>query len=487
MANPLKRKRGPLSVPTTDPLPHTLRIPSSNPEVTRTLSKLTRSSLLSLASTWCKEANLKTCGPYLSTGDDQDDPEAPYTAAESLDEVQELYEDSLARRKGTKREVLDHILEGDWRHGISLHQLAMAETRYVLEHPNALRWVAMRLALHGSKHETTTSSSKTKTTHLPPFQPQTFVLALQRELGPLAKAHYYIERPSSHPLTLIRLYLHDTPYTTQRAFATRSKPSDPPRTIFIAFPASTPFIYISSPSTAGSNVDAAAAADAPALHQLVVRAIPKALSRPAERWELQSTALAARSLAALLAMRGAGRGNAAQGGWSVYAEGEGVEGRPMGVAAEEEDGLAGEDARPGVRRPFEHADPVRRLGERERKRLKKVAEGRFGVSADRDDGMGLHRFDVRIEDVFPASSAVGLDHDDSNATVEGSGDSAISKPWKPSVKLSFQGAHVFAGIRALVESGIVDGTKMPGWMTGEASVSNGVVKNGCLDSRKAGI
>lgn len=46
---------------------------------------------------------------------------------------------------------------------------------------------------------------------------------------------------------------------------------------------------------------------------------------------------------------------------------------------------------------------------------------------------------------------------------------------------------MFAGIRALVECGIVDGLKMPGWMTGEASVSNGVVKNGRLDSRKVGI
>lgn len=473
MANPLKRKRGPLSIPTASPLPHTLRIPSSSPYVSKILSKLSRPSLLSLASTWCKEENLKTCGPYISTNDD--DPEAPYTAAKSLDEVQELYEDSLARRKGTKREVLDHILEGDWRHGVSLLQLAMAETRYVLEHPGAMRWVAMRLALlHGDSNA-----------HLPPFQPQTFVLALQRELGPLAKAHYYIDRPASHPITIVRLGLVDTPYNTQRAFTTREKPSEAPKSVFIAFPASTPFIYISTSPASGKNrVDAA---DASVLQQFVVDAIPRAFSRPGERWELKSTGLAARSLDALLSMRGNGRGNAAQGGWSVYADEEGVEGKPMEFKGEDELGEEKENPRPGVKRPFEHGNPTQHLEEREKKRLKKVAEGRFGSSADKDDGKGLHRFDVRIEDAFPASTAAGMDPDDSNATVEGSGDSAISKPWKPSVKLSFQGTHVFAGIRVLVESGIIDGTKVPGWMTGEASVSNGVVKNGRLDSRKAGI
>src|SRR5215469_16932319 len=93
MTNSLKRKRGPLSVPATEPLSHSLRLPSSHPDVTRILSKLSRSSLLSLASEWCQEENLATCGPYISTGEEaDDDPEAPYTAAECLDEVQELYE-----------------------------------------------------------------------------------------------------------------------------------------------------------------------------------------------------------------------------------------------------------------------------------------------------------------------------------------------------------------------------------------------------------
>jgi len=487
MANSLKRKRGPLSVPTTQPLPNGLRIPASSPFASKTLSKLSRSALLELATEWCKEENLKTCGPYLSSGEEADeDPEAPYTAAESIDEVQELYSESLSRRKGTKREVLDHILEGDWRHGISLQQLAMAETQHVVSHPNALRWAAMRLQPASSKQTANAAPSRA---HLPPFQPHTFALALHAAIAPLAKAHYHVARPATLPLTLLRVALHDTPYATQRAFAAQA--SAAARSLFIAFPAHAPFVYVSLPA-AGDDDDAAHP-----LLRLVVDAIPAALSPPGQAWSMHSTGLVARSLGALLAMRGPGRANNAQGGWGVYADEEEqlesapVEyGRSEGVEEGVEEGEGKENEERRVKRRFEHSNPSGWLDGAERKKLRDIAQSRFGPSAQADDGMGLQRFDVSLNDVF-VSGGVGLaafaSPDSSSASLDRSIDDAGSKPWKPNVKLSFQGAHVFAGIRALVESGIVDGTRMPGWMTGEASMSNGVVKNGRLDSRKAGI
>jgi central kinetochore subunit Mis15/CHL4 len=435
--------------------------------------------LLSLASEWCQEENLATCGPYISTGEEaDDDPEASYTAAQSLNEVQELYEGSLTSRKGTKREVLDHILAGDWRHGISLLQLAMAETRSILDHPTALRWAAMRLAKPG----TSASQSQSPNIHLPHFHPQTFLLNLHRELSPITKPHYYIHRPQAYPLTLIRLSLHQTPYTTARPLAATSAKS-----LFLAFPHATPFLYLSS------------GPDSTTLHDILLEAIPRALSQPDDRWELRSTALVARSLDALIGMRGSGRRSGCQGGWSVYGEGEGVETGPAeyGMVVgekklcqeEEEEDVVGqgkENVPPGVgvKEGFRHTDPGRGLSLGRRKRLRRVAEGRFGVSAREEDGMGLQRFDVKIEDPFPGSEDGKADIDDSNATMD---EGANGKPWKPSVKLSFQGSHVFAGIRKLVESGIIDGKKLPGWMTGEAGVSNGIVKNGRLDSKHVGV
>lgn len=53
--------------------------------------------------------------------------------------------------------------------------------------------------------------------------------------------------------------------------------------------------------------------------------------------------------------------------------------------------------------------------------------------------------------------------------------------FKPRVKLVFHGTHVFAGIRLLVEEGVLDGLRLPGWMTGEAGVTGGVVKDGRMD------
>ena len=50
--------------------------------------------------------------------------------------------------------------------------------------------------------------------------------------------------------------------------------------------------------------------------------------------------------------------------------------------------------------------------------------------------------------------------------------------WTPIVQLRFYGSHVFAGICKLIETGAIDGGKMPGWMTGEDSLSVGVVHNG---------
>jgi central kinetochore subunit Mis15/CHL4 len=195
-------------------------------------------------------------------------------------------------------------------------------------------------------------------------------------------------------------------------------------------------------------------------------------------------------------MRGCGRETGCQGGWSVYGEGKEVEVGPAeyGTTVEENSGPdeekmgeGKENMPPGVsvKEGFRHADPARGLTLGRRKKLRRIAEGRFGVSAAEEDGMGLQRFDVKIEDAFLGSGDGGrVDVDGSNAIVN---EGTSGKQWKPSVKLSFQGSHVFAGIRKLVEIGILDGENLPGWMTGEAGVSNGIVRNGRLDSRHTGI
>ena len=51
--------------------------------------------------------------------------------------------------------------------------------------------------------------------------------------------------------------------------------------------------------------------------------------------------------------------------------------------------------------------------------------------------------------------------------------------FRPKITVRLEGSHVFAGVRSLVEQGVgFDGAKLPGWLTGEAGVSTGMVRGG---------
>ncbi|KAL1628030.1 chromosome loss-related protein [Neofusicoccum ribis] len=329
-----------LSVPTNAALPHTQRMPATSPDVSKTLSRLSRQSLLELVLEWLDKKNRDYCQPFLARGpDDDEDGDAPYTAATSEEEVIEAYKE-LKARKGGKREVVDRILEGDWKHGITLYQLAMAETRYLLDHPNSLRWNALQLSKVTGSGGTSADDSvevidESAAISLPRFHATTFVLNLQKEVAPVTKAHYYITRVKAFGTSLLRAGAEQEGTTEQGVFS----------------------------------------------------------------------------------------------------------GGPVG----------------GGKRSRGSKDDAAS------KRRKQVAEARFGPSGKEDDGKSLERLDVRMEDPFPPTSVQA---------------EASEEPWTPDVHLSFQGSHVFAGVRQLVEQGIVDGEKMPGWMAGDAGVSVGVVKEG---------
>lgn len=513
--------RKPIAVPTTAALPHSHRLPPSSPDVLRTLSKLSRPTLISLALEWLEEKNRDFCAPFLAdNGSDIESRDELYTAAHSYEELQEIYEE-LGARKGGKRQLIDRIIEGDWRHGISLYQLAMADTRYLLDHPTSLRWNALRLAKVNASE-----GASSEVDHLPRFHADTYLRNLQREVTPLAKAHYYITKLKTMPITLLRVQIHDTPYNTPQT--AHQHPSAAPsstirisetttKSLFAAFPTGSPFIYISLATSVGQ----AAGSESRSLRSLIVDAIPKALSRPQCRYVLKTTSLSARSLDALLSLRGPGRSNEAAGGWSIFTENKGVGGgamehvkRPLPAQAKKQaqghqqvghgdgadDGVEpAETQSKGPKRARQDSaiSPGAESPASKRRRL--VAEGRFGCSGLPDDGKGIERFDVRIEDAFPAvpsaaaairkgrgvtgesiaremSGAQTASDNDKEAAPADTGTDAAE--WMPDVRFSFQGTHVFAGIRQLVESGVVDGERMPGWMTGEAGVSVGAVRDG---------
>ena len=121
-------------------------------------------------------------------------------------------------------------------------------------------------------------------------------------------------------------------------------------------------------------------------------------------------------------------------------------------------------------------------------------------------GAGVERFEVRLEDPFsdavrnkrgqvspsrhdkPAPcrgrrSPSSL-HDEAEEMVQDLEEQIPPMTWAPHVKMTFCGTDIFAGLRKLVESGVVNGEKMPGWMTGESTVSIGVVRKGRLQGNK---
>ncbi|KAI9871764.1 MAG: hypothetical protein M1830_002481, partial [Pleopsidium flavum] len=438
---------------------------------------------------------------------------------------------------GGKREIVDRVLEGDWRRGISLRQLAMADVRYLLDHPTSQRWTALQLKQvtladgSDSDDEIRYVMSKKPSSTLPRFHAPTFLQNLQSELSPLVKAHYYLTTASSMPLTLLRIYIHDSPYNSQRSLlgsnAAKQIAGDGSTIIYVAFPDGSPSVYVSLATIPGLSTNG----DSRSLRNVVLDALPKAFSRPQQRYTLKPTSLSARSLSALISLRGPGRGNAAAGGWSIFADGsveespldsvhteERLSRLPAGHAGGQEDDSAGEVLRDQKKRLLGSSSGLGggafQTEETESsKRRKLLAEHRFGTSAIEGDGKGIERLDIRLEDAYPiiTPNSDGLSGDgadpSSDDEVETTQDAGKAQPrrgpqrrtsildqthadddgdaeltnstgWKPEIRLTFHGSHVFAGIRHLVEAGVVDGEKMPGWMTGENGVSVGTVRDG---------
>jgi central kinetochore subunit Mis15/CHL4 len=503
------------TVPDYKNVPHSHRLPTTHREVQRTFSKLSRQSLVSLAHQWLAKKNRDFCRPYLLADRDADEEEddEQYTPAQSHEELQEIYKE-LAARKGGKREMQDRILEGDWRTGVSMYQLATAEIQYLLDHPNSLRWTAKRIArIPLAKGVSLDMEVTNDSEHLPRFQAQTFMANLARELTPLMKAHYLLIKIKTMPMTILRVYIHDSPYSTEASLAVDSGSADSARAVFFIWPNGSPFVYSSIANHFGQVISD----DGRHLRDIVQQAIPKAFSRPSARYQLANTNFTTKSLDALLAYRGPGKSNAASGGWSIFQDHSFSQNALDFITSQKDDGQEKNGTRKDGTAGTAKAGPgrpKRTLEDKETseaKRRREVAAGRFGSSAQPNDGLGLERVEVRIDDAFPpmANSPEHADDaddaDTSNLSAQPANRNRRGRPslldrsldeieeleggdaWVPDVRVVFQGSHVFAGVRQLVEQGVVDGEKMPGWMTGEAGVTIGAVKDGRIRTKSGQI
>ena len=507
-------RRASVAAPTTLSLSSSYRIPSTDPFVRKTLGKLSRKSLLAIVGEWLDSSISASCMPDLG-GDDADD-DGDFIPAQSLDELKVVY-DEFQKRKGGKKEVLNRILEGDWRHGISLRQLATADVQYLQDHSTSQKWTALKLdrIVLGSIPNPNDSDDAVPAAcgHLPRFHPPTFLQNLQSEVGPVARAHYHLTKLASLSTDLLRIQMHSTPYSKHEPLSKTQATGaiDTPTILYVAFPTDTSFLYVSSPAISGQSK----AGDGKALRKVVIDALPKAFSRPCERYALKPTSLSAKSLTTLISMRGSGRGSAANSGWSIFAEGS-IEESPL-VATPSISGKWEHDKENKENMPFcmeSHGMTIQKVTTStasfpaENPLLLKgrinIANSRFGHSNLLGTQNGLGRLDIRIEDSFTleqgretaegairkytciTSSKSLSNHYSRRPTISLAPepddlDEHIHKgpsgSWVPNIHLTFHGSNVFAGIRQLVESGAILGQEMPGWMSGEDGISVGVVRN----------
>ncbi|KAK5997156.1 Inner kinetochore subunit mis15-like protein [Cladobotryum mycophilum] len=412
----------------------------------------------------------------------------------------------MQQQKGSKRDVISRILEGDWRHGLTLYQMAMIDFTYFDEHPTSQKWTAYKiLPLELPKHDAEEEilAVDHTTLRIPRFHPSTFLQNLQGQALPDIKAHYQFYRPKDFSVLLLRIFAVESPYNSGSSISgLDSNGVDSnfasSRTIYLAFPDGAASIYITKFQTTGPVT----IGESKNLQTLIIKGVPNALSRPRERYTLKPTSLTSKNLDALLDKKGAGRGNAAGGGWSIYAD-EKTKKSPLDTILPTPP-LSRESSLSDVNR--KRQTPMDK-DQRAAKRTRVIAKARFGNSGIVTDGKGVERVDILLEDSFPTSNTrrdqVSEDEADSaekrptkrktidsvirqaaNEDGDDSGAPDDSSGWRPTVRITFQGSHVFAGIRQLVEAGIIDGERMPGWMTGEDGVTMGIVRHGRIRGNK---
>jgi central kinetochore subunit Mis15/CHL4 len=530
--------RNSVRAPTNAPVSSSLRVPATSNSLVKSLIRLTKSSLIDLALQWLQEESHPACAPYLASNrnlEEEVDEDYLWSPAETVEELRLTYHRLRFEYNINKRYIIDRILDGDWRRGLCLYQVATIDLQYLTENDKAFRWTALKLVPHSEDEEGDQQPLKKKRrigpAPYPTISPTTFLRNLQHEISPLVKAHYHLHQiHTTQKLSIIRICVADSPYADpQSSLQSPVLFTDPNRTIFIALPDSCPFIYISVSGGTKESVSAKKKSISPrmditSLKRTVLEGIPKALSKSQHRYALESTSLTARSLSTMLALRGNRGTNAANGIYTIFAKGA-VDNSPIDAEKtsfaqkilqacdgreDKGDGTNVSELSIRINEPTEKRTalvekstnlPRPRIPqcEEDKINLKVAAAARFGITEDlrakrettEPEPSGLDRLQIRLdEDLFspnakssPASVVNIVQHDVDPFNQSSTADQTLgSQPRQGSARmtLTFQGSNIVLGIRKLVESGAIGVEKLPAWMTGEEGISGGTVRDGVV-------
>lgn len=533
-----------IRAPTNASIPDTLRVPSTAKPLLKSLLRLSKSSLIDLVLHWLLEENRATCAPYLASNrnlEEEVDEDYLWSPADYISELCLIYNRMRWENNVNKRYVIDRILDGDWRRGLSLYQVASIDFQSLSENDKALRWTALKLVHQGDEEDVEEEPLKKKRkmdpAPYPTISPGTFLKNLQIEISPLVKAHYRLHRMHApHNLSIIRICVADSPYANPQSITQSSVLfTDPSRIIFIALPDSCPYIHVSVSGTARDPASTtkkgplSTKADPTSLKRIVLEAIPRALSKSQHRYALKSTSLTTRSLSTMIALRGNSGTNAANGAYTIFAHGV-VDNSPIdaqnptfaqkiinacgGIEHQESNlSLSNLSLKPQpkaekrtalVQRSTNLALTSSSRSKEDARDLKIAAITRFGLTGLAQTGPepleqnaapttgGLDRLQIRLdEDLHPRKTHACSDgHDIVHPEIDPFAQPPPTEPppapadvrrkASAPMTLTFQGSDIFLGLRQLVEAGGVNVEKLPAWMTGEEAVSGGTVRQGVV-------
>ena len=527
-----KRVRAPTSVPILD----SVRVPSTTQSLVKCLSRLSKDTLIDLALEWLQEENRVACEPYLAcnrTTDENEEEDYLWEPAGSVEELRLEYNRMKADFLIYRRHVVDRILDGDWRRGLSLYQIATLDTCYLSENDNALRWTALRI-VPCDKEESGSEIRPVKKRRpnpapYPTLSPTTFLRNLQTGVAPLVKAHYSLQRTKSHPdLSIIRICITESPYGNPLPPSKASNVyTDFTRLIFIALPDSCPFIYISVAGQAGSAIvkqkAPSARQDLVSLKRAVLEEVPRALGKSHHRYSLESTSLTARSLMAIKTLRGNAGTNGANGVYTIFAhnviDNSPVDSENLTFAQKVMQACAADDSKPLLAStppsvPDDGTDDRAILKEKSNNalsvrvscldpdpaNLKAAVAARFGVASlpqtkerstlqEATVKDALDRVQIRLDEDLCFQGQVAMDSKGSSQNF------LVPDQAQPSSEqstgrttLTFVGGNVFLGLRKLAEFGRIDTQRMPAWLTGEESISGATIRKGvCLRGQGSGL
>lgn len=335
--------------------------------IAKKLNRLSRDKLVQLCVSWSKSSK---CSPYLASNRNNVEVEEEdylHEPAHSRGELKGIYHDftdcDSDLYKLSKKDIVDRIVDGDWRRGITHQQLAEIDFATLEENESSMRWTAVKLVplaendnkdVHPAKKRKINHEQRPAASHYPSKSVAAFVRDLKKHISPLVKAHYHIHRLTALRLSIIRLYMQpDAPFAPLSTNVPRQNRSavDASRTIYIVLPDSCPYVYLSVAGAASDKVvekskqvKPVPKVDIAAAKRVVLEAIPKALSRPQQRWSIEGTKLTARSLKTMVLLRGGGTVGTTGGVTSQLAPNGSTKKRKAEELENDEDRVNGEDS-----------------------------------------------------------------------------------------------------------------------------------------------